>query len=208
MTAESPSFEYEQIYSKGGPIAGLDEAGRGALAGPLYVGCVVFPPSYYLNPPSEILVINDSKKIPKKRRLQVYQIVIDHALFYDFEPSCPDEIDTYNINGATRLAVNRLLDRVPFEICTAILDGNFRFASKHPLVSLKKGDSLSLSVAAASIIAKVQRDSFMSDLKSEKYPYGFDKNVGYGTRFHLDAIGKYGPSDQHRRSYEPVRSLF
>ena len=137
MTAESPSFEYELIYSKGRPVAGLDEAGRGALAGPLYVGCVIFPPSYYLNPPSELYLINDSKKIPKKRRHEIYDIIVNHALFYDFEPSYPEEIDTHNINGATRLAVNRLLDRVPVDFCTAILDGNFRFSSNHPLVSLK-----------------------------------------------------------------------
>jgi ribonuclease HII len=207
MTAMSPTFEYEIIYSKGRPVAGLDEAGRGALAGPLYVGCVVFPPSYYLDPPSEIFVINDSKKITKNSREDIYKIIEKHALFYDYEISQPSEIDKNNINGATRLAVNRLLDRVPFEISTAILDGNFRFESKHPLVSLKKGDLISLTVAAASIIAKVQRDAYMSALENHKSIYGFEKNSGYGTRVHLEAIDRYGPSSHHRKSYEPVKSL-
>ncbi|MDA3901482.1 MAG: ribonuclease HII [Spirochaetes bacterium] len=207
MPASFPSFEYELHYSNRGLVAGIDEAGRGALAGPLYVGCVVFPLSFYSDPPPEIAIINDSKKLSRLKRCRFLSIIQKQALFCDYEVSLPEEVDACNVNEATRLAVNRLLDRVPFSLQTALLDGNFRFESKHPLKSLKRGDSLSLSVAAASIVAKVKRDEYMCEIASSFPLYDFEKNVGYGTRLHCEAIKKHGPTIIHRKSYEPVRSM-
>lgn len=204
-----PGFSLEKEYSADAtlPVAGVDEAGRGALAGPMAVGLVIFDPAWYASPPSSLAHIRDSKKLTPSAREQQAQIIQEQALWCDVEFCAVDEIDRLNINGATEAAIQRLVVRAAVKPGLVLLDGTFRFRSVVPLLPVKGGDGLSLSIAAASIIAKVARDREMVRLH-EVYPeYGFFQHKGYGTEGHRSIIHRNGPCPLHRRSYEPVRSI-
>ncbi len=206
-----PDFAIEQEECTKGHtiIAGIDEAGRGSLAGPLSVSMVIYPVAIVNNPPEEILhYINDSKKLSHKKRLQAKNIITRHCLWWDCLLVPPEIIDQKNINGATYFAITTLLQQCPHTPHMVLLDGNFSFPLSLPYMSIIKGDCLSLSIASASIIAKVTRDEYMTTINGQYPEYGFAHHKGYATAEHIHAIKKYGPSPVHRKTYEPVASLF
>jgi ribonuclease HII len=205
-----PSFEIEAgLFAKGYRlIAGVDEAGRGALAGPLAVALTIYDASLFSLPIDDELVhINDSKKIPPKRRQMLREIIHKRTLAVVYHEISVEDIDTYNINGATFRGVQKLLEKSPVKPDCIIMDGNFSFDFSVPFIPIIKGDTLSISIASASIEAKVARDLTMDELDNGYAGYGLSIHKGYGTQFHRDAIEKKGPSDIHRKSYEPVKSI-
>lgn len=206
-----PDFSIEtEYFSKGYRyIAGIDEAGRGSLAGPLSVGLVIYDFSLFFNTPEDISIsINDSKKLSHKKRTEAMIHISSYAVekCYTFVPH--PIIDKFNINIATMIGIEKLLTMVSFSPDLIIMDGNFKFKPGIPFVSVLKGDSRSLSIASASIVAKVNRDAVMDRLDLKFPNYGFNSNKGYGTKKHIEAIEKWGFSPVHRRSYEPVKSMF
>ena len=192
------NFEYDAaIRASGFPVlCGVDEAGRGPLAGPVFAAAVVFPDGV------EIPYINDSKKLSEKRREELFGIICDRALTFGIGSASVEEIDTYNILQADFMAMRRAvaqLDRLPSLI---LVDGNL-VPPELPAEakSIVKGDALSASIAAASILAKVSRDRYMLQL-NEQYPqYRFDKHKGYGTALHYEMLNTYGISPVHRRTF-------
>ena len=187
---------YEKEYwSQGKLVVGLDEAGRGPLAGPLVVAGVVFPEGY------DSGEINDSKQLTEKKREALYDIVIRDALFYEIKVIEPEEIDRINILEADRKAMSEIALNAPVDI--VLTDAVDLYIDKK-VVSLIKGDTLSCSIAAASILAKVTRDRIMYEYDRIYPEYGFAKHKGYGTKAHLEALEKYGVTPIHRRSYRPV----
>lgn len=185
-----------QFYSKGAKfIAGVDEVGRGPLAGPVYACAVILPKDLF------IARINDSKKLSAKTR-ELLDTQIKNAAI-DFAIGIADEkvIDEINIYNATCLAMKKAVENLRVKPDYVLTDAMKIPNINIPQLSIIKGDTLSISIAAASIIAKVARDKFMIDL-NKKYPvYNFDKNKGYGTKYHIQAIKNYGICDLHRKSF-------
>ena len=184
------------LFSSGhSVVAGVDEAGRGPLAGPVCAAAVILPPHI------EIPGLNDSKKLSPKRRSELFNIIISSAVSYGVGWASPGEIDEVNILNATYLAMNRAisgLKAIP-DIC--IIDGNRSAGINAKNICVVGGDGKSASVAAASIIAKVSRDNYMIEM-SEKYPqYGFEMHKGYGTRLHYQRLRMYGSSPEHRSTF-------
>ncbi len=187
-------------------ICGIDEAGRGPLAGPVVAAAAVLPPGYGL--PG----LNDSKKLSAKRREALYeQLMADRAVRCSVASASVEEIDRLNILRATHLAMRRAAEGLAADGGAAadfcLIDGlpvpQFPIASR----SIVKGDALCLSIAAASILAKVARDRQMLELDAQFPQYGFARHMGYGTRAHLDALRRYGATPQHRRSFAPVAQM-
>jgi len=180
-------------------IAGIDEAGRGAIAGPLFVGLVIFPQGYE-NPE-----IKDSKLLTPEKREELYEVICKEALCYAVSQATVEEINELGIIKALFLAVERALKHVEaqFKPELLLIDGPLSFPQYKGLQkALVKGDRLSLNIAAASILAKVSRDRYMREM-AELYPqYGFEKHKGYATKEHLLAIQKYGLSPLHRRAFK------
>ena len=204
-----PSFNLELSLLKKGYrfIAGIDEAGRGALAGPLSVGIALFSDSFIRKPDMEIFLVNDSKKLSHKKRLLAEEIIRKHSLYCGFEFIDNEVIDEININRATELAIYALLGRLPVKPDIVMIDGNFNFNLGTPCRPVVKGDAISISIASASVMAKTGRDRVMVE-KDGLYPeYGFSSNKGYGTKRHIDAIIRTGITPLHRKSYEPVKSI-
>jgi len=205
-----PDFSIEKDLNGEGfrCIAGIDEAGRGALAGPLGIGLVIYHAELYSALPEEILnTINDSKQISHKKRVRALADIEKYAAAAVSVLIPHTIIDEININRATELGIKRLLEKTPVKPDVLIIDGNYKFKFSIPSVSIVKGDSKSITISSASIVAKVRRDAIM-DRIDEKYPgYGFSCNKGYGTASHLASIEKRGFSRLHRRSYEPVKSI-
>ena len=175
---------------------GIDEAGRGPLAGPLVVAGVVFPLDYASNE------IYDSKKLTEKKRTELYDLIITDAIYYDIKIVSPVEIDSLNIYQATKNAMKEIAlnANVDFILTDAMpLDIHIE------TVSLIKGDQKSCSIAAGSILAKVTRDRIMCEYDSQFPEYGFAKHKGYPTALHMEALKKYGPTAIHRFSYGPVK---
>lgn len=189
-------------------IAGIDEAGRGSLAGPLSVCLVAYPEHVFAHPPHEIKCIDDSKKLSHKKRTIAKEVIATHCLWWDCILVPPDIIDTLNVNGATQSAVAQLLMQCRPLPHFLLLDGNYSFSLSLPYRSIIKGDSLSLSIASASVIAKVVRDHYMMGIDAQYPEYAFASNKGYATKEHIEAIKKFGPAPVHRKTYEPVASLF
>lgn len=187
---------YENEYwSQGKLVVGLDEAGRGPLAGPLVVAGVVFPEGYDSGD------INDSKQLTEKKREALYDIIIRDALFYEIKIVEPEEIDRLNILEADRKAMTEIAMKAPVDI--VLTDAVDLYIDKK-VISLIKGDTLSCNIAAASILAKVTRDRIMYEYDRIYPEYGFARHKGYGTKAHLEALEKYGVTPIHRRSYRPV----
>ena len=191
-------------------IAGVDEAGRGPWVGPVAAGAVIF----LQRPIHEYLAshLDDSKKLSAKQREKLYEIIKKEAekknLAYGIGLASAQEIDEMNILQATFLAMQRALKNLGIEPDTALIDGNRTPANfTCRCQSVIKGDSKSYSIAAASIMAKVYRDRLMQEM-ALKYPhYGFEKNAGYGTKEHIEALKKYGITPEHRTSYKPIKEL-
>ena len=192
-----PDYSYEQaaLLSGFGYICGVDEAGRGPLAGPVCAAAVILPEGI------EIEGLNDSKKLSEKKREILFDIIIEKAVDYSIAYGTLEEIEQYNILNATYFAMNRAiagLEKVDF----ALIDGN-RIPTDItvPCATIVKGDSKSMSIAAASILAKVSRDRLCMEY-DKKYPqYQFAKHKGYGTKLHTDLIKEYGPCEIHRLSF-------
>jgi len=190
----SPNFTIELEFSK--PVIGIDEAGRGPLAGPVVAAAVKFDQDL------EKLGVNDSKKLSKKRREEIYQILIG-----DFEFSIgiasAREVDELNILNATKLAMSRCASSFD-DAHIFIVDGRDKFPGKSEIYPVIKGDTKSITIASASIIAKVTRDKIMEEISLIYPEYGFERHAGYGTKLHLEAIAKYGITEHHRRSFRPI----
>ena len=184
-------------------IVGLDEAGRGPLAGPLYCAAVVFDPSY------ENEEINDSKKLSPKKREALYDVIIKNALAYAIVSASVEEIDKYNILEADKRIMEKALTLINAPYDLIITDDVPLHHPNKPLISMIKGDAQCLNVAAASILAKVSRDRYMEEL-DKRYPeYGFRQHKGYGTKQHLEALEKYGPIEGvHRKTFRPVSCFY
>ena len=200
MTEQIDMLEYEKKYWAMGKklVAGIDEAGRGPLAGPVYAACVVFEPGVVIEG------INDSKKLSEKKREQLFEIIKEKALYYSIVSVDEKEIDRINILEATFKAFRESLNSLPKMPDIALIDGNRAKEIPTEYETVVKGDSKSQSIAAASILAKVARDRFVMEL-DEKYPqYGFKKHKGYPTKDHYAAIEKYGPSPVHRLTFKGV----
>lgn len=180
-------------------IAGLDEAGRGPLAGPVYAAAVILPTGYAHE------VLNDSKKLSAAVRERLYQeITADPAIIWCSARAEVEEIDRLNILKATHLAMRRAAEGLTISPEIALIDGLAITGFPWPQVALVGGDGLSLSIAAASIIAKVERDRFMVDMAKTYPDYGFELHKGYGTAKHLESLRKHGPCPLHRRTFAPV----
>jgi ribonuclease HII len=195
-------FEYERgFYDQGySMIAGIDEAGRGPLAGPVTVGCVILPVNCH------IPFLNDSKKLSCRQREELYHLITEVAIAYSCAIIPVDVIDTLNIYRATQYGMYQAIKELSHPPDAVLIDAVPLPELSVPSKSIIGGDAASGSIAAASIIAKVQRDHIMDQL-DEQYPaYGFKKHKGYPTPEHLNAIHKCGPCCLHRRSFEPVKS--
>ncbi len=177
-------------------VCGIDEAGRGPLAGPVYAAAVILPLGL------EIEGLNDSKKISEKKREQLYDVICEKAVDYSIGIATEQEIDEINILNATFLAMHRAVEGLKTKPDYALIDGNqypkIPFVAEETVV---KGDAKSMSIAAASILAKVSRDRFMLH-KAKEYPeYQFEKHKGYGTKLHYEMLKEFGPSPIHRMTF-------
>ncbi len=190
-------WTYErQLFEKGYTvIAGVDEAGRGPLAGPVCAAAVILPPELVIDG------LNDSKKLSEKKREELYGEITQKALDWSVAFASHEEVDALNILNATYLAMNRAIEGLKAAPEIAIIDGNRSAGIKYPNMTLVGGDGKSASVAAASILAKVSRDRLMLEL-AEKYPgYGFERHKGYGTKAHYEALARLGPCEIHRLTF-------
>ena len=176
-------------------VCGVDEAGRGPLAGPVFAAAVILPQNLMIDG------LNDSKKLSEKKREILYDKIKNLALTYAVAFATEHEIDEINILNATFLAMKRAVAKLNLKPDIVLVDGNKSPELEISTQTIVKGDSLSASIAAASILAKVERDRLMKNL-SKKYPeYNFEKHKGYGTKMHIDLIKKYGPCEIHRKSF-------
>lgn len=176
-------------------IAGVDEAGRGPLAGPVCAAAVILPEHL------EIPGLNDSKKLTDKKRRELFPIIKEQAIAYGIAFASEAEIDEINILQATFLAMQRAIDQLEGKANFALIDGNREKDFGLPVMTVVKGDSRSANIAAASVLAKVTRDMYMEEL-AEKYPeYGFEIHKGYGTKAHYAALTEHGASPVHRQSF-------
>ncbi|MDJ0755573.1 MAG: ribonuclease HII [Ardenticatenaceae bacterium] len=203
-----PSLEYEraaQLECHSPLIAGLDEAGRGALAGPVTAGAVILP----LDQPEKLLEladINDSKQLSAVKRKEYFSLIANQVLTWGVGSASAAEIDTHGILPATRLAMARALEKLSPPPVYLLIDGRLRLKTINlPQQSIIRGDTLSLSIAAASILAKVTRDREMI-AHAQTFPaFGFERHKGYGTAVHRDAIKTHGPCEIHRRTFAPLK---
>lgn len=189
-------FYEKQAYEKGySVVCGVDEAGRGPLAGPVYAAAVILPPD------ARIDGVNDSKKLSEKKREALFDIIQQVALSSCVASASVEEIDAHNILNATYLAMQRAVAGLSPQPQMVLVDGNRLPSLPMASQAIVKGDSLSLSIAAASILAKVSRDRFMKEL-ARRYPeYELEKHKGYGTKLHRELIQEYGPSPIHRKTF-------
>lgn len=194
-------FQYERrFWGKGQLVAGVDEVGRGPLAGPVVTAAVIIDENF------DLIDVNDSKKLSPKRRLELYPKILEKAVSVGIGIKNAQVIDEINIYEADRLAMAEAvkdLDRKPDALLVDAMDVPIAI----PQIKLIKGDAKSNSIAAASIVAKVFRDKLMDDYDALYPQYKFSKNAGYGTKDHLDALNKFGPTPIHRKSFEPIKSM-
>lgn len=190
-------LEFEQNAKDKGysAVCGVDEAGRGPLAGPVCAAAVILPEGVIIDG------VNDSKKLSEKKRESLFEVIKSTAVSYCIAYSSVDEIEAINILNATMLAMKRAVEGLSVKADYAMIDGNKIPALNIDAECIVKGDARSMSIACASILAKVSRDRLLYEY-AKKYPqYGFDKHKGYGTAAHRDALIKYGPCPYHRMSF-------
>ena len=193
-----PDFEFEKNAIKNGYISvcGVDEAGRGPLAGPVCAAAVILPMDF------EIKELNDSKKLSEKKREQLFDVIEQNAISYSIAYASVEEIEEFNILEATFLAMERAVNGLDKKADYVLIDGNRTPKGLLiPSETIVKGDAKSYSISAASILAKVSRDRLMLEYDKEYPQYNFKKHKGYGTKEHTDAIKQYGPCKIHRMSF-------
>jgi len=194
-------FEAEQHSNGFQHVAGIDEAGRGPLAGPVVAAAVILPQDF------ELLGLNDSKQLSEKKRKEYYEIITQEAVAYHIAAIDHTVIDQINIYEATKQAMHEAIAALNPAADCCLIDAVRLDGLPCPSASITKGDELSVSIAAASILAKTYRDDLMKELH-ERYPqYDFASNMGYGTKSHLQKLEEYGPSPYHRKSFAPVRNI-
>ena len=185
-----------EIYDSGlSPLCGVDEAGRGPLAGPVCAAAVILPRGLVIEG------LNDSKKLSGKKRESLYDEIVEKAVAYGIAFASVEEIEEKNILEATFLAMNRAIEKLAVRPALALIDGNRDKGIAVPARCVIGGDGKCADIAAASILAKVTRDRYMLQLAGQYPQYGFDKHKGYGTAAHYAAIRAYGPSPVHRMSF-------
>lgn len=185
----------KELYEKYSAICGVDEAGRGPLAGPVYAAAVILPRGF------ELPGLDDSKKLTEKKREKLFDLIRDNAVAYSIATASEKEIDEINILNATYLAMNRAIEGLTVKAEFALIDGNRSTGIMLPNQTVVGGDGIYSCIAAASILAKVSRDRFMLEM-AEKYPeYAFEKHKGYGTKLHYERLREHGPSEIHRLSF-------
>lgn len=184
-----------------GPICGVDEAGRGPWAGPVSAGAVI------LDPARIPMGLNDSKALTERARMALEPEIKSKALAWGVGFASVEEIDRLNILQATGLAMRRAVEALTITPVHALVDGNYRFVLPCPVTPVVGGDGKSLSIAAASILAKVARDRLMVEMDARYPGYGFASHKGYHAAAHVEALARLGPSLIHRRSWAPIRAL-
>ncbi|OUP79088.1 MULTISPECIES: ribonuclease HII [unclassified Thomasclavelia] len=194
-------YEYEEKYYQAGYdyIIGLDEAGRGPMAGELVVAGVIFPKGYYDER------INDSKQLSSKKRDFLYNLIIENALFYNIEIISVEDVDRLNVYQASKKGMEKCVEVLKQENMFALSDAMPINYQDH--LAIIKGDAKSISIAAASILAKVTRDRLMVSHALQYPEYGFEKHKGYVTKAHKEALEKFGPCPIHRKSFAPVAKV-
>lgn len=193
-----PDFSYENEKREQGYkfVCGIDEAGRGPLAGPVCAAAVILPPDL------DFEGVNDSKKLSEKKREMLYEEITKKAISWSVAFASVNEIEEHNILGATYIAMQRAVESLKIPADFALIDGNRTPPDlKIPSLTVVKGDSKSLSIAAASIIAKVTRDRLLLEYDAIYPQYKFSQHKGYGTKVHIEAIREFGPCDIHRPSF-------
>ena len=199
MKQEAPidlwAYEREAFDAGIKLVCGVDEAGRGPLAGPVCAAAVMLPPGL------EIPGLNDSKKLTDKKRRELYDVIVEQAVSYGITFASEQEIDEINILQATFLAMERAMQTLSPQPQLALIDGNRAKDFGLPVRTIVKGDSLSASIAAASILAKVTRDRLMEEYDAQYPQYGFAVHKGYGTKRHYAALREYGPCPIHRQTF-------
>ncbi|MBQ4568797.1 MAG: ribonuclease HII [Ruminococcus sp.] len=190
-------LEFEELaYSKGfSAVCGVDEAGRGPLAGPVCAAAVILPKGMILDG------VNDSKKLTENKREKLFDVITENAVAYSIAYASVEEIESINILNATMLAMKRAVEGLSVKADFAYIDGNKTPDLDIPCEYIIKGDARSMSVAAASILAKVSRDRLMLEYAEQFPEYKFEKHKGYGTKVHTDAIKEFGPVPIHRLSF-------
>lgn len=191
---------FDLAMSSGLVYAGVDEVGRGCLAGPVVAAAVI--------PPMDVhswVDVDDSKRLKQSKRQELAKRILDTAIAVGVGSATVEEIDQFNILRATKLAMKRAVAKLSFVPEILMVDGNQSAESDIPSLPVINGDARSLSIAAASIVAKVNRDKWMQQLHEEYPNYGFFQNVGYGTPAHIQALRSFGPTPYHRASFAPVR---
>lgn len=198
-----PSYDIERALRAEGyaVVCGIDEAGRGPLCGSVVAAACILPDGL------EIPELNDSKKLTPKKRDKLFDLILQNAVAYGIAEATVEEIDTLNILEADLLAMRRAIDNLhtpdgqPYRADYALIDGNISRDFQIPARAVIKGDSLSMSIAAASILAKVTRDRMCENMDKAYPMYGIAKHKGYGTKAHMDALRAYGPSPIHRKKF-------
>lgn len=198
----SQRFAYEkQFWAKNQLVAGVDEVGRGPLAGPVVTAAVIIDKNFNL------IEVNDSKKLTPQKRLELYPQILQQAVSVGIGIGSPELIDQINIYEADRQAMAQAVKALDIRPAALLVDA-MNVPLDLPQVELIKGDAKSNSIAAASIVAKVFRDKLMDDYAKIYPQYGFSKNAGYGTKEHIEALKKYGPTPIHRKTFAPVSDFF
>ncbi len=193
MSESKPDYTIEAQYE--GLVCGVDEAGRGPLCGPVCAGAVILPRDFVIEG------VNDSKKLSEKKREELFDIIKEKALYYGVGFASPEEIDELNILNASMLAMNRAVENCGVKPDMLIIDGNCNKGINYDSVTVVKGDAKSMSIACASILAKVTRDRLMAQL-AKKYPvYQLEKHKGYPTALHISLVREYGPCEIYRKSF-------
>ena len=192
-----PDYSLEQeLHEKGySLVCGIDEAGRGPLCGPVFAAACILPEGLYIEG------LNDSKKLTEKKREKLFDIIKQEAIAYCIASASVEEINELNILEADLLAMRRAIDGLGVQADFALIDGNIARDFQIPAAAVVKGDATSMSIAAASVLAKVARDRICVDLDRDYPEYGIAKHKGYGTKDHMEALRKYGPSPIHRKKF-------
>ena len=201
MKVKEDLYQYErELWNQGLEyIAGVDEVGRGPLIGPVVTACVILPKNFILEG------LNDSKQLSEKRREEFYQYIMDNAISVSIGMKDEKVIDDINIYEATKLAMYEAIENSPVLPEHVLIDAMKLEKLEIPNTSIIKGDAKSISIAAASVIAKVTRDHMMIELDKQHPEYGFAAHKGYGTKKHLEALEKYGVLKEHRKTFAPVK---